>query len=350
VARRAGRPGRNRDEPFFAGRVSQREAMTSLAERLALVMSEALADDVTVESLQRLTGGASRETWAFDAVGSVRGRMPLVLRRDPPGAASAGMSLEVLAFEAARRAGVPVPGILASGDDPAGLEAPFIIMDRLEGETLPRRILRDERFSSVRPTLAEQCGEILARIHSIPVGEVPGLQRPDALEIAGAMIHAYADAAPGLEVGLRWLLQRQPPRVPDVVVHGDFRNGNLIVGPEGVTAVLDWELVHLGDPMQDLGYLCARVWRFGAEPPVGGWGEYEDLFRGYERVSGRRVDRDAVRWWELYGSVWFGGACLLQAWRHLSGDERSLELAAIGRRVREQEYDAMLMLEDWPES
>jgi aminoglycoside phosphotransferase (APT) family kinase protein len=108
--------------------------------------------------------------------------------------------------------------------------------------------------------------------------------------------------------------------------------------------VLDWEQVHRGEPMQDLGYLCVRAWRFGAERPVAGLGEYEDLFRGYERVSGRAVDREAVRWWELFGTVWWGAGCMYQAWRHLSGSERSVELAAIGRRVWEQEYDTLLLL------
>jgi len=98
--------------------------------------------------------------------------------------------------------------------------------------------------------------------------------------------------------------------------------------------------------MQDLGYLCVRAWRFGGDGPVGGFGSYEDLFAGYERISGRAVDRDAVRWWEVFGSVWWGGACMLQAWRHLSGGERSVELAAIGRRVSEQEYDVLVGLEE----
>ena len=128
------------------------------------------------------------------------------------------------------------------------------------------------------------------------------------------------------------------------MLHGDFRLGNLIIGEDGVRAVLDWELVHRGDPLQDLGYLCVRAWRFGGEHPVGGFGTYEDLFRGYERVSGREVDPACVRWWEVFGTVWWGGVCMQQAWRHLSGAERSVELAAIGRRVWEQEYDVLLAL------
>jgi aminoglycoside phosphotransferase (APT) family kinase protein len=319
-----------------------------LEEQLHAVLAAPLGDDVTICNLRQLTGGASRQTWSFDAMcsdGSVR---PLILRRDPPEAPGEGMSVEARAIQAARGAGVPEPEVVAYGDDVAALDAPYIVMERLEGETLARRILRDEAYAHVRPRLAEQCGEILARIHSIPRDDVPGLEHPDVLADVRDTIRSFDDASPALELGLRWLEEHRPPPAEDVVVHGDFRNGNLVIGPDGIRGVLDWELVHLGDPMQDLGYLCVRAWRFGADAPVGGFGSYEDLFRGYERVSGRSVDPEAVRWWELFGTVWWGGGCMQQAWRHLSGDERSVELAAVGRRVWEQEYDVLLLLENRP--
>lgn len=287
-----------------------------------------------IRDVKRLTGGASRETWSFDALIDGAWR-PLVLRRDRAGRAP--MTREAQAFEAAARAGVPEPEIVARDEM-------LLIMERVEGETIARRILRDERFAAIRPRLAEQCGEILARIHSIPREAIPGLEAPDPLTETRAMIHSFADPSPALELGLAWLERNRPETEGEVVLHGDFRLGNLIIGEDGVRAVLDWELVHRGDPFQDLGYVCVRAWRFGGEHPVGGFGSYDDLFRGYERVSGRRVDRERVRWWELLGTVWWGGACLLQAWRHLSGSERSVELAAIGRRVWEQEYDVLLAL------
>ncbi len=297
------------------------------------LIREALAG-AEIRDLHRLTGGASRETWSFDALLDGDWR-PLILRRDRAGRGP--MSLEAYAFEAAARAGVPEPEIVAR-------EETFLIMDRIEGETIARRILRDEQFAAVRPRLAEQCGEILARIHSIPPEAIPGLESHDVLADVAAMIHTFDDPSPALELGLDWLARNRPPSAGDAVLHGDFRNGNLVVGPDGIRAVLDWELIHRGDPMQDLGYLCVRAWRFGGAEPVGGFGSYEDLFSGYERVSGVEVDREAVRWWEVFGTVWWGGACMLQAWRHLSGGERSVELAAIGRRVWEQEYDVLLAL------
>jgi aminoglycoside phosphotransferase (APT) family kinase protein len=232
---------------------------------------------------------------------------------------------------------VPEPRIVASGDS-------FLLMERVEGETIARRILRDERFASARPHLAEQCGEILARIHSIPSASIPGLDARDPLTETAAMVHSFAEPSPALELGLAWLERNRPEPEGSVVLHGDFRLGNLMIGEDGVRAVLDWELVHRGDPFQDLGYLCVRAWRFGGEQPVGGFGTYEDLFRGYERVSGRDVDPARVRWWEVFGTVWWGGVCMQQAWRHLSGSERAVELAAIGRRAWEQEYDVLLAL------
>jgi aminoglycoside phosphotransferase (APT) family kinase protein len=301
-----------------------------LREQLAGILN---AQDI--QDLRRLTGGASRETWSFDAVMRDGSARPLIIRRDRAGRAP--MTLEADAFEAARRAGVPAPEVVVRDDA-------FLIMDRIEGETIARRILREDQFAAVRPRLAEQCGETLARIHSIPADAIPGLENRDPLEDTAAMIHAFDDPSPALELGLAWLVRNRPARRDEAVLHGDFRLGNLIVGPEGIRAVLDWELIHRGDPMQDLGYLCVRAWRFGGPGPVGGFGSYEDLFRGYERVSGRAVDREAVRWWEVFGTVWWGGACMLQAWRHLSGSEPSVELAAIGRRVWEQEYDVLLAL------
>jgi aminoglycoside phosphotransferase (APT) family kinase protein len=319
-----------------------------LEDQLRTVVSDALALEVTVRNLRQLTGGASRQTWSFDAVAGDGTIRPLILRRDPPEAPSGGMSVEAGAIRAARRAGVPEPEIVAYGDDLETLNAPFIVMERVDGETLARRILRDDAFAGVRPRLAEQCGEILARIHSIPLDEVPGLEHPDVLADVREQIQSFEDASPALELGLRWLEDNRPTATDEVIAHGDFRNGNLVIGPEGIRAVLDWELVHRGDPMQDLGYLCVRAWRFGADRPVGGFGDYDELFRAYERVAGRTVYREIVRWWEVFGTVWWGAGCMHQAWRHLSGEERSVELAAIGRRVWEQEYDVLLLIQDRP--
>jgi aminoglycoside phosphotransferase (APT) family kinase protein len=141
------------------------------------------------------------------------------------------------------------------------------------------------------------------------------------------------------------LVDHQPPAGTLRVVHGDFRLGNVIVDDTGLRAVIDWELAHLGDPMEDLGWLCVKAWRFGGRSPVAGLGDYETLFAAYEAAGGETIDPTTVLWWEVLGTWKWGIMCMLQANAHLSGAARSHELAAIGRRVCENEYDLLNMLE-----
>jgi aminoglycoside phosphotransferase (APT) family kinase protein len=290
-----------------------------------------------IDGLRRLSGGASRETWSFDAVvdGVVR---PLILRRDPPGAPKVGMARERAVLEAAARTGVPVPHVF-DGDESS------IVMERIEGETIPRRILRDDAYAGVRPRLANQCGTILAALHRIPVDAVADLEHLDQVTQFRELLDGLGHAHPAFELGFRWLEANRPAPTGTAVIHGDFRHGNLIVGPDGVRAVLDWELVHLGDPMEDLGWLCVKSWRFGADPPVGGFGTYDQLVSAYEVAGGGPVDRQALRWWETLGTLKWGIMCIVQAFTHTSGAVRSVELAAIGRRVCEVELDLLDLLD-----
>jgi aminoglycoside phosphotransferase (APT) family kinase protein len=301
-------------------------------EELAGELRAILGGEVTIENLRRLSGGASRETWSFDA-----GGRPLILRRDPPGNEKRGMELEARLFAAAAKAGVPVPELFASGDT-------FLVMERLEGETIARKILRDDEYAKARPLLAGQCGEILARLHSIDPATVPGLEEQDEVAKYRDVLNSLGQPHPAFELGFRWLNANRPPPTRLAVVHGDFRNGNLIIGPDGVRAVLDWELGHLGDPMEDLGWLCVKAWRFGVDMPVGGFGTYDQLVDAYESASGTKVDRDVLRWWETLGTLKWGVMCIMQGWAHWSGAARSVELAAIGRRVCENEWDLLELL------
>ena len=306
-----------------------------------------------VQGLRRLSGGASRETWAFDADGR-----PLILQRARPGAVtSAALTTEVELLRAARAAGVPVPAVVLSGGevdddldsngiDPGLLGRSWMVVERIEGETIPRRILRDAEFASARPLLTAQCGRALAAVHSIDRKSVSGLDPADQFERFRELLDAMSEPHPAFELGFRWLERNRPPTRSDTVVHGDFRNGNLVVGPDGLRAVLDWELAHLGDPLEDLGWLCVRAWRFGASPRVGGFGDVDELVAAYEAASGApgSVDRDALAWWETMSTLKWGVMCMLQAATHLSGTVRSVELAAIGRRVCEVEHDLLLLL------
>lgn len=309
-------------------------------------MHEVLGPGLGVSDLVRLPGGASRETWGFTVSGARATPRRLVLRRDPPGAPVTGVAREAPLLEVASRAGVPVPRVLAASADPQLVGSAFVLMDHVEGETIPRRILRDDELAPARPALATQCGRILATIHSIDREQVEGLEEVDPLEQSRQILDLLGQARPVFELGLRWLAARRPPLERATLVHGDFRNGNLIVGPEGVRAVLDWELAHFGDPLEDLGWLCTRAWRFGADLPVGGFGSYEQLIRAYEAAGGRPVDPGALAWWQAVGTLRWGVLCIVQAQSHLSGVVRSVELAAVGRRVPEQEWDLLDSIEE----
>lgn len=317
-------------------------------------MGPALGEDgVTIESLRRLSGGASRETWSFDArLGDGRVE-PLILRRDPPSAPRGGLSQEAQLLVAAGIAGVPVPAVLVASDDPSLLDAPFLVMARVEGETIPRRILRDPAYAEARAGLAAQCGQVLGAIHAIPPASVPGLEAPaqahpaaDQVERWRQVLDELGHPHPALELGLAWLATHlpEPSTAAPTVVHGDFRNGNLLVGPDGIRAVLDWELAHLGDPLEDLGWLCVKSWRFGAVPPVGGFGSRQELTCAYTEATGRGVGSEELRWWETLGTLKWGIMCIMQTTAHLSGLVRSVELAAIGRRVCEVEWDLLKLL------
>ncbi|MFC6887235.1 MULTISPECIES: phosphotransferase family protein [Actinomadura] len=316
-----------------------------LAGPLADVLAARYGPGVRVRGLRRDSGGASRVTCAFDAVTADGETRPLILRLATPGASAGGPLLhEAALMRAAGEAGVPSPEVVAAGGEDGPLGADFVVMERVEGETIPRRVLRDPALAGARAGLAARCGEILAAVHRIPIEAVPTLDRADQLEAWRAVLDATGEPHPALELALRWLDRNRPSARPPAVVHGDFRNGNLIIGPDGVRAVLDWELAHLGDPLEDLGWLCVKAWRFGAEPPVGGFGTYDQLVEAYERAGGAKVDPAALRWWEMFGVARWAIICVMQARRHLSGGERSVELAALGRRVAENEADLLDML------
>jgi aminoglycoside phosphotransferase (APT) family kinase protein len=308
---------------------------------LAEELRAALGGDVSIEGLHRLSGGASRVTSSFEAVAPDGSRTPLVVQqvRSGAGGTGPGMAAEAAVLRVAAEAGVPVPRVVAVGEG-----ASFVVQQHVAGETIARKILRDDEYAAARPVLAGQCGRALAALHAMPVDAVPGLDVPDQVAQYRAVLDASGQPHPAFELAFRHLEATRPAASATTVVHGDFRLGNLIVGPDGLRAVLDWELVHLGDPLEDLSWLCVKSWRFGAAPRVGGFGEVPDLVSAYEEASGRTVDLDALRWWETFGTLKWGIMCIMQAAAHLTGAARSVELAAIGRRVCEVEHDLLLLL------
>ncbi|MEW2360196.1 phosphotransferase family protein [Spirillospora sp. NPDC029432] len=316
-----------------------------LERRLGAVLGERAA----VSGLARLTGGASRETWSF-AVSAGGAPRRLVLRRDPVGEAghgareAAGMAREAAAIAAAAAAGVPVPRLVDAGTDAGIVGSPYLITEHVDGETIARRLLREERYAAARETMAAELGRTLARVHAVPPDAVPGLESHEPLETLRDGYDALGEPLPAVEIALRWLERHRPAPVPEALVHGDFRTGNLIIAPDGLRAVLDWEQVHRGDPREDLGWLCVKCWRFGSPLPAGGFGTVDQLLDGYAEVAGERPDPADVLWWQVYGTARWAVGCRAMAERHLSGEAPSVELAAIGRRVCEQEHDLLLAL------
>jgi aminoglycoside phosphotransferase (APT) family kinase protein len=239
---------------------------------------------------------------------------------------------------------VPVAPVVTCSADLAALGAAYLVMEQVEGETIARKILRDAEFAHARTVLTRQWGAALAALHRIPLDVAPDLPATDQVQQYRQALDAFDEPHPAFELAFRWLEANRPPQTEITLVHGDFRLGNCIVGPDGLRAVIDWELAHHGDPMEDLGWLCVKAWRFGSPKPVGGVGEYRELFEAYEAASGIPVDPEVVRWWEVLGTVKWGIMCMMQAHTHLSGISRSHELAAIGRRVCENEHDVLALL------
>ena len=318
-------------------------------------------EQVQVQELRLLTGGASRQTWSFDTVleqtdGHTH-TLPLILRNDPPGGPQAVMErdLEFRIIVAAYAEDVLVPRPYFLGDDSLGV--PFFLMERIDGETIPTRLFRNEHYASARTVMPEQLGRILAKIHQVPVDHHPLDDLPipeDGRSAAEEEIVRYEDMYatmarephPTFELAFRWLRQHMPEDTDRVLVHGDYRMGNIMFGPDGVRSVLDWELAHVGDPMEDLGWMCVRSWRFGSDSlPVGGVGTREAFQCAYEQAGGYPVDPERVRFWEIFGNLRWGVICLNMTQPFLDGQTSSVELASIGRRTAETEWELLHLME-----
>jgi len=304
-----------------------------------------------ITSMTRLSGGASQETWAIDVAAHDQ-LMQLILRRAPGGVPRAGsgnsvpLETEAIVIEAARVQGVAAPRVryVLKPEDKAGVG---YIMDRLPGETIARKILRDAAFDAIRPDLAYQCGEILARIHQVtttPLRKVLAVvDGPAQLRHYREIYDLYDYPHPMFELAFQWLEPRMKMSKRETLVHGDFRHGNILISPDGVEAALDWELTHIGDPLEDIGWICTNSWRFGvAEKVVGGFGDLEDLLNGYKAAGGVDIDPDEVRTWIVYGSLKWGIMCM-SMYQGFKADH-SVERAAIGRRSSETEIDLVNLI------
>jgi aminoglycoside phosphotransferase (APT) family kinase protein len=328
------------------------EALARLRDWLAGAAGDAT---LRIDAAQRLSGGAIQQNWALD-VATASGPQRWVLRTDSAAvlAVSLPRAAEHALLRAAFDAGVTVPEPLFLCTDASVTGAPFFVMRRAGGTAQGHRVVRDATLGGGRAAMARAIGRELARIHRIrpPRPDLPFLGEPpaDASRALVDAMRARLDAAgtprPVLEWGLRAAERHAPPPVAPVLAHNDFRTGNLMLDASGVTAVLDWEFAAWGDGHADLGWFCAKCWRFGnVAQEAGGIGPRADLYAGYEAEAGAPVDDARVRWWELAATIRWAVIAADQAQRHLSGEERSLELALTGHIVPELEWDILAMAE-----
>jgi aminoglycoside phosphotransferase (APT) family kinase protein len=342
----------------MAGTASPRSERRRAALARFLAFASA-ARTVEISTLTPLKGGALQENWGLDARfegGALDGEQRLVLRTSAAtGVAASLMRHQEFAVQkAAFATGVTVPEPLIACEDRAVWGKPFFIMRRLDGIAAPDRITGDAALDSALPAIAERLGRELARIHTIrpPRSDLAFLKPcADTGPIQQiARFRAYLDCHPTprpvLEWGMRWLETHVPPPAAPVLCHRDFRTGNYLLDGQGLTAILDWEFAGWGDPHEDIGWFCCKGWRFARlDREAGGIADRAPFYRGYQRESGRSIDRHRVRFWEVLASVRWAAIALEQCDRHMIGGERSLDLALTGRRAAECELEILMLLE-----
>ena len=329
----------------------------ALAVKLQAALTRHLGHAVEVGDLVRLTGGATKQTFSFAIVDAGIARKLIMQRsgatqptkRDGKTTPRLDGESDARLTMAAAAKGVQVPKVVVILQQDDGLGSGYVT-EFVEGQTLGAKIARDPAFLPAHEKMTEQAGIMLARIHAIDPATVPFLMQHDAADqvrIYRRIVETSPLRLPALEFGLRWAEKNLRQRSEMRVNHGDFRNGNFIATPEyGIRAMLDWEVGHIGDPMQDLGWFCVKTWRFGGSKPAGGFGTREALFAAYEKESGRTVDVEAVRFWEAFGSVKWAVMCLRKGLQYTEpGQKLDLEQCAIGRRIEEPLYDFFNLIE-----
>ena len=320
-------------------------------ENLANILKDKLADasiEGEIINLEPLTGGASKEIWKFEVSANGQSNR-YILRRGSgvEGPLAIKTSDEAKIQMTVRALGAQVPEIVAvsSLDEELG---DAYIMKFVDGESIARKILRDEKYKRALPNLAFECGQSIAKIHQADINEFPFLPSKPVFEQINDLYQTYEafnQPSPVFEYTYLWLLEQNFGEKNDALVHGDFRLGNIIIDKDGLKSVIDWELAHIGNPLQDLGWICGNSWRFGnTDKVVGGFGDLADLLKGYNSISNYQVDENMVKAWQVFGTFRWGVICLIQASAHLTGSVNSVEKAAIGRRVSETEIDIVDLL------
>src|SRR5438876_1619612 len=332
---------------------SPRAALTDANPAFSVELRERLVPlfgaDTMIERLVLLAGGASKEAWALD-LRSPHGTEALLVRRAGGGVIhqqTLSLEHECRVLEVAYAAGVRVPKPYGYLGEIAG--RPAFVSERVSGETIGRRIVQRPELASARAALPAQMAEELAKIHAIPAERVPFLGGVGARDVLGRLtneVDRLEDAHPAIELGLAWARQRAPERSETVVLHGDLRVGNLAVTATGLGHVLDWEFGHRGDPAEDVAWPLVRAWRFGVDQlRLGRVGDVHAYRGRCNALTGRHITLASLDYWEILGNLKWAIGALTQSRRHLSGQQRSVELAVLGRLAAEMEFELLHLLE-----
>ncbi len=336
------------------------ETEPELQKRIEAHLRQQTGGQVALRTLARLPGGACQDNFRVDVwleAGEISGERKMVLRSDARKSLpiSIGRREEFAVVQAAVDADVPTPKVRWLARDLVRPGAYAYFMDWVDGESIGRRVVRNSELAEARKLLPAQLAAALAKVHSITPAAAPQLVFPNLPDLPPAQaalisirkqLDEMHEPHPALELALEWLRQHAPPAEQRTLVHGDFRTGNFMVLPTGLSAVLDWEFSHWGDPMEDLGWLSLRDWRFGQlDRPIGGFARREAFYEAYQSASRRTVNRKHVHYWEVLGNVRWAAGSIHQGERYLSGEETDVELVAIARRAVEMEFETLRLIE-----
>jgi aminoglycoside phosphotransferase (APT) family kinase protein len=329
-------------------------------------LTKRLGGEATISAMKSLSGGACQDNYLVDlniAGGNSAGDYGLVLRTDAGAAllSSLGRAEEYRVAKAAFDNGVKTPRPYWLETDLAAIGKQFYFMERIQGKATGRYVVKDRELNPVRKDFARLLAENLAGIHGVTpatadeelrkvLNKVPSANSNEialiAVQSVRDMLADLPEAHPALELAVNWMERNAPATDSPVLVHGDFRTGNFMVSPEGLHGIVDWEFAHWGDRHEDISWLCMRDWRFGKQTKeVGGFADRSEFYAAYEHAAGHAVDPIKVRFWEIMGNSRWAIGSVQQAERHLSGADKGIQLAAIGRRCCEMEYEVMRLID-----
>jgi len=326
---------------------------TMSEESLSAYLSAELDEDVSVNNLAPVTAGARRINVLFDAAVGDNNRSLCITQLPNESDAFRSIPDEVQWLNLAHDADMKVAEVVAWSDEASILGGPFFITQQIGGVTIPKHV--NELCAATEglgAKVAFELGESMAKLHARSIDEVPAdVERPPGTAVEAALawidegMSELLQRSPAFELAARWLAMNQPPPVPNTPIHGDIRNGNIIVNETGLGAILDWETAHIGEPFEDVAWLAQRMWRARNDQfEIGGFAHRSDVRRGYEAGGGTWSD-ERFHWWKVYRSVWWGLGLARQGRQHLDGTFRSVIMAASGRRVAELEWDALCLIQ-----